>query len=387
LNTTLPSNTYDYIIAGSGCAGLTLLYRILLEPALCNKKILVIDKERKDSNDRTWCFWEKDDGLFQPIVHHQWDNLDFFSEYYSNTLHIAPYRYKMIKGLDFYNHVYAFAAQFKNVEFRYDHIKKLYMAGSTPVVQTKSSLFSAGYIFNSTKFFSPETIKGNNSLLMHFKGWTIKTDQPCLDPGKGTLMDFNVDQQGGTAFMYLLPTTNNEALVEYTLFTGHTLSPGTYTEVLKEYIHNTLKVDTFELLQEESGVIPLTKKQYPTHHRKKIIHIGTAGGCVKASSGYAFQFIQQQTDSIILKLKEGKTPIVKCSFKNKKFLWYDRTFLDVLIAKKMSGAAFMSLIIEKITPEKVLDFLGNESNIIDDFNIMKSVPIRVFLPTAIRQIF
>lgn len=38
---------YDYIIAGSGCAGLSLLYRILKEPTLQHKSILVIDKDSK----------------------------------------------------------------------------------------------------------------------------------------------------------------------------------------------------------------------------------------------------------------------------------------------------------------------------------------------------
>ena len=38
---------YDYIIAGSGCAGLSLLYKILQTPSLQNKSILVIDKDQK----------------------------------------------------------------------------------------------------------------------------------------------------------------------------------------------------------------------------------------------------------------------------------------------------------------------------------------------------
>ena len=53
---------YDFIIAGAGCAGLSLLYRILQEPALQNKSVLIIDKDTKNSNDRTWCFWEKNSG-------------------------------------------------------------------------------------------------------------------------------------------------------------------------------------------------------------------------------------------------------------------------------------------------------------------------------------
>ncbi|MDA9638819.1 lycopene cyclase, partial [bacterium] len=50
---------YDFIIAGAGCSGLSLLYKILQTPSLQNKSILVIDKDQKKNNDRTWCFWEK----------------------------------------------------------------------------------------------------------------------------------------------------------------------------------------------------------------------------------------------------------------------------------------------------------------------------------------
>ena len=38
---------YDFIIAGAGCSGLSLLYKILQTPSLQNKSILVIDKDQK----------------------------------------------------------------------------------------------------------------------------------------------------------------------------------------------------------------------------------------------------------------------------------------------------------------------------------------------------
>ena len=59
---------YDYIIAGSGCSGLSLLYRLLKDPILNNKSILIIDKTEKSANDRTWCYWESEKGLFNSIV-------------------------------------------------------------------------------------------------------------------------------------------------------------------------------------------------------------------------------------------------------------------------------------------------------------------------------
>ena len=70
---------YDYIIAGSGCSGMSLLYRILKDPVLKSKKILVIDNTKKLTNDRTYCYWEKKDGIFESIVTHRWKSLNFFS--------------------------------------------------------------------------------------------------------------------------------------------------------------------------------------------------------------------------------------------------------------------------------------------------------------------
>ena len=70
---------YDYIISGSGCAGLSLLYRLLKDPTLNTKKILVIDKTEKKINDRTWCYWEKGKGLFESIVTHEWQELEFLT--------------------------------------------------------------------------------------------------------------------------------------------------------------------------------------------------------------------------------------------------------------------------------------------------------------------
>jgi hypothetical protein len=44
------------------------------------------------------------------------------------------------------------------------------------------------------------------------------TDRPVFDPGVATFMDFRVPQEGGTCFVYVLPTDPRRALVEYTVF-------------------------------------------------------------------------------------------------------------------------------------------------------------------------
>jgi len=55
-------------------------------------------------------------------------------------------------------------------------------------------------------------------LWQHFKGETIQFEKEVFETETARLMDFNVDQQKATAFMYVLPITKKKALVEYTVF-------------------------------------------------------------------------------------------------------------------------------------------------------------------------
>jgi lycopene beta-cyclase len=72
--------------------------------------------------------------------------------------------------------------------------------------------------------FTPK-INTQNSLLQHFEGWVIKTKKPSFNSKIGTLMDFRLNQEHGTTFMYVLPTSAKEALVEYTLFSKKSTCP------------------------------------------------------------------------------------------------------------------------------------------------------------------
>ncbi len=61
-------SSYDYIITGMGCAGLSLAVHLLRKGCLDGKKLLLIDREKKERNDRTWCFWETSPGPFEDVV-------------------------------------------------------------------------------------------------------------------------------------------------------------------------------------------------------------------------------------------------------------------------------------------------------------------------------
>ena len=69
---------YDYIICGAGCAGLSLSMH-LSDTLFRHKKILILDKDEKTSNDRTWCFWENGKGEWDDLLHKSWDKIVFKS--------------------------------------------------------------------------------------------------------------------------------------------------------------------------------------------------------------------------------------------------------------------------------------------------------------------
>ncbi len=385
------TKSYDYIIAGAGCAGLSLLMRMMKDPFFSQKDILVVDASGKNQNDRTWCFWEKEPDIFEPIVHHRWNALDFFSETYSGELSIRPYSYKMIQGLEFYNYVKSAAESHSNIHWLKETIVSLAPAAKgadgkalAGIVLQDRSIY-AEYLFNSILFEPIRPEAHQYHLLQHFKGWTIQTEQPCFDPGKAIFMDFRVSQEHGATFMYLLPTSATTALVEYTLFTADLLNQESYDTALKQYISEYLHITQYEIVHKEFGIIPMTNALVPKTEGA-VVYIGIAGGQVKASSGYAFRFIQKRTAAIADALKKGKPIPVKAGFAAAKGLLYDSTLLHVLHHRKMAGSDIFARIFRQNRASDVLAFLDNESSLLTDLKIMSSVPTAVFLPAALQEL-
>ncbi len=376
---------FDYIIAGAGASGLSLLMHMMQSGQFDDKEILVIDKAPKSENDRTWCFWEKETGIFEEIVYHRWQNLNFHSDYFSSILNFAPYTYKMIRGIDFYSHVVAASSERANITFKFGNIEKLGNDDKNAFVWVNGEKYTAGYVFNSVLLSKPQVPKNKYHLLQHFKGWMIETEEPCFDRNEATLMDFRVTQKKGTTFVYVLPVSDNKALIEYTLFSKELLEQHAYDEALGHYVELLLGGVSYQVTELEFGVIPMTNVEFGASNRR-IINIGTAGGQTKASSGYTFQFIQKQSKEIVRALCRGRSPLIYSSLFSKRFKLYDSTLLNILHHNKLGGDRIFSDLFSKNPTDRVLRFLDNESSLADEILIMGSLPSRIFMKAALQEI-
>ena len=372
---------YDYIIAGAGCAGYSLLYHLLQDPILCKKKILVIDTNFDKGNDRTWCFWEATQGPFESIVCNKWSSIEVRKDAMTRVLPTSPFEYKMIQGIDFYQFVTAFAKQYDTIDWQLASVKSIESIDLHEArVAWEGGAAIASYVFSSVKI----QMQIQPSLWQHFKGLVVEFDQPVLDDSVARLMDFNVPQMDATAFMYLLPMTNKKALIEYTLFSPGIILESEYDQVIDAYLSKHYQGLNYKVLHTEMGAIPMTTKKFATKNAN-IVSIGTMGDAVKASTGYAFQFIQEQARRIVQQLNQHQK--LDPSVHQTRHQFYDAVLLYILINKKMSGDEIFARIFKKNKAATIFKFLSNTSNLLEDIQIMRTLPTLIFLPAAIKVLF
>jgi lycopene beta-cyclase len=376
-------NNFDYIILGAGAAGLSLVNYLLDHPQLAKKEILIIDKDNKIGNDRTWCFWQKTESPFDDVLHAQWQHLYFHSSEFSQLLDIHPYRYKMLRSSDFYKLIWEKVKSFKNVAVVQDEVLELESDGR---VACAKGTYKATFVFNSAIRHIPAD-KKKHYLLQHFKGWFVETPEAVFDVKKPVLMDFRVPQHGDCRFVYVLPTSPTKALVEYTLFSKAVLGQEVYDRELKAYMKAYYGLDTFTISETEFGVIPMTNAKIPMRNSRQVINIGTAGGHTKASTGYTFTFIQRSCQKIAVNLASGKDPLTGLESMLNKYYLYDSIFLRVLSEGKYPSWRVFHDLFSQLPPTLVLDFLDENSNLVDDVRLMNASHIPTFLKATFKEIF
>ena len=375
---------YNYIFTGSGLSALMTVYEMILSRKFIDKTILLLDENPKKSNDRTWCFWDEKQS-FDEIVSKKWDVALFADKYFQRDLKLHPYQYKMVHGLDFYNLVFDLISKQKNIYFANQKVIDFEELGNHCIVKTDTQSYSCNKIFNS--IYNPNLLKGQTKyplLQQHFIGWFIKSKEEVFDKNTATFMDFSVEQRRNTRFMYVLPTSSTEALLEYTLFSKDLLSKEEYENEIQIYTKK-LGITDYEIVEKEQGNIPMTSYKFWKHNTKNIINIGSAGGWTKASTGYTFANTIKKSKALIQFLS-NETDFRKFH-KTDKFWFYDLLFLDVLYRRNDLGSTVFSSLFKKGNPSLIFKFLDEETTLWEDLQVIWKCPKGLFVKALFGRIF
>ncbi len=375
---------YHYIFTGAGLSALMTVYEMILSGKFQDKSILLLDENRKKTNDRTWCFWDTKDS-FQNLADTKWDSAWFKTKTFERKLDLKPYKYNMIKGLDFYNLVFDLISKQENIHFVNQKIIDFEELGEHCIVKTESENYTCNKIFNS--IFNSELVKNQNKyplLQQHFIGWFIKSKEAVFNKEIATFMDFSVEQKGNTRFMYVLPTSTNEALLEYTLFSKELLSKPEYEKEIQKYLQK-LGISEYEILEKEQGNIPMTCYPFWKHNTKNILNIGSIGGWTKASTGYTFKNTTKKAKQLVQFL-EVNSNFIKFH-KRDKFWFYDLLLLDILDKKNQLGFSIFSSMFQKGNASLIFKFLDEETSFFEDLKVIWKCPKGLFIKALLRRIF
>ncbi len=375
---------YHYIFTGSGLSALMTVYQMAVSGKFEDKSILLIDENDKKFNDRTWCFWDEKN-QFESVVSKKWNSALFIDSKLQRELSLNPYQYKMIRSQDFYKLAFDEISKHPNIHFVNQKVVDFQELGNHCVVKTNHQSFSCNKVFNS--IFNDGWVKNQDNypfLHQHFIGWFIKTKEPVFNSDCVTFMDFSVAQKGNTRFMYVLPISENEALIEYTLFSKEVLQKEEYESEIRNYIEK-LGIAEYEITEKEQGNIPMTSYPFWEHNTKNVINIGSAGGWTKASTGYTFKNTIKKSKALT-RFLQTETDFRK--FHNQdKFWFYDVLFLDVLNRRNDLGSTVFSALFKKGNPTLIFKFLDEETTFLEDLQVIWKCPKWLFVKALFIRIF
>lgn len=373
-------NRFDIIIAGAGAAGLSLLWRIIHSSILSNHNILLIDQSFELTDDKTWCFWEDLELPDELLIHHSWNQLlvKIGGDTYSEEL--KKYRYKCLRSEDFSGYILNRAKKNNQVTFLEADIHNFSSDDQSGKVHTSKGDFRSNRIFQSV--LKPRKYNELNvdiSLIQHFLGWEIEYNENLFNPDIPIFMDFDIPQENGTSFIYLLPFSKRKALVEFTIFSNQLLEKHQYREQIRDYLRTNYDVHQhdYSIHREEFGTIPMEDRRYPSQYCAFVWNIGIVGGYAKPSTGYTFSRIQKHTSEITKALESNKN-IPESSPSSYRFRVYDLMMLYLLEYEKGNALNVFECLFKKNNFDDVLQFLAETSSIKQELAIFSKMPYPPF---------
>ena len=379
------NSQFDYIIVGAGLSGLHLSYSLSKDEYFKDYSILIIDKNSSKKTDNYFSFWEIGKGKWDKILKNKWLKGNFFSKTDKIEMDFSSYNYKTISSLDFKNHVKNELKKKKKFKFTDDLVLKIIKKDNKVIVIGDKKTYHAKHVFDSR--FTENIYKELNKytcLKQHFLGWVIRTNENIFDKDSLTFMDYRIRDKNKTAFTYVLPFKENEALIEHTYFSKEECLNEVYEGYIRDYLKKYYSISSYEIIKTEYGVIPMTTYPFYKDSTKNITKIGTAGGWVKPSTGYSFKNCEKYSKTILDNIKKGKDFRI---LTKKRYYFLDRILLGVISKYNYRGENIFYRMIKRNPTKKVLKFLDEESTFWEILKIVVSMRSIYFVLIFFRSLF
>ncbi len=364
----------DILILGAGCAGTSLAH--YLEQAGYDGSVALVDGRTSFDQEQRWCSWADLPASLLSLVEHSWREWGICDEKRLVVRSSEKFTYRQIYAPHFFQKFHSPWRDPKTATNLHlgEFVQKIQPRDGAVEVATNSRRWRAQLVFDARHaggLVKNQKIVSSVHLHQTFLGWTVKYPHPVFNTKTAIIMDFRTAQIDGVNFIYVLPYSETEALVESTAFNSSPARWETHLLAVTRYLEQNFGAG-YEIKAEESGALPMMTRSLPTKLHPRIYAIGVAGGAARPSSGYAFHRIQRQTAALARTIVDGETLPTKVAAN--KYNLLDAIFLEALERRPAAAQEIFTALFERVAPDALIRFLLDESSWRDDLAVVGALP-------------
>lgn len=367
-------NYRDIVVIGLGSAALQLARHFHEDPLYADKRILFLDPQRQSA--KSWCFWYAGPHPMDPWVDYEWKRLHVQSKNWGKVEQPGAYTYRHVSSTHLYKWFFDdLLPRHPTWEFSQQGVSNLVEEAERVIVSTDLDSYKAAKVYDSrldAQDLHPPLI------LQHFRGWVLESEEDLFDPQCATFMDFHLThEEKAPTFVYVLPFSTRKALVETTLFSRTKMDAAHYDAITERYISEKWPSAKLMKTGEEQGAIPMAfvkdvSQSVGTPYQK----IGGAAGCIKPTTGYAFNRIHRHLSALFAGDVRKKSP---------RFRFYDRLLLHIIDQKPETVPYIFQRLFKYNPLHRILRFLDEDTSILDEMRIFATLPFGPFLQALGKQ--
>lgn len=349
---------FDVIYCGSGLsAHLDALQRARDTK---NLKFLFIDPQNRHIKRHSWCFWQTRSTIADPCIVKRWDKWSITNESNSHNVSSENTPYCMVWSDLFLSHIADEISHLASCEWRFgDYVSEI--NGNTAFVGRET--IKGAELFDSRLDWSHFS---SNTLIQDFCEIHVTSSTPIFNPDTVTLMDF-VQSNSAVWFVYLLPLSATEAIVTTTAFSSNPVEHADHNKVFESYMTKRYVVQPDQLSKESTLFARLPMGHLSGPNKKK----GIAGGCIRASTGYAFWNHLQKLDK-----QRSKFPNID--------KWLDQLMLKLMKESPREIPFLFMQLFENCPPSDLIAFLQGEGKLSNRLKVISSMNPNPLLMTLLR---
>ncbi|MGA0045794.1 MAG: lycopene cyclase family protein [Candidatus Kapaibacteriota bacterium] len=315
--------------------------------------------------ERTLCVWGAPSPLLEDAVVAQWSKLCF--GYGTDTITV---------DLDTWSYRQYTASSLRQLAERMGPIHRITAMADDPSDESVLHLDSRPH--------QPVSQPASVELLQHFYGRRIRTSKDIFQPDTAVMMDFRTDQSDGICFLYVLPYSSTEALVECTAFSPAVWDVDQYAHRLDTYIELELGCSDYEVLATETGVIPMNDRSVDRNRGRNWIVIGSAGALTKPTTGYMVARCLRDATSLFVDAKRSGRMSVP-SAPPSRFAWYDKLLLRIMRDEPEVVPLILWTLFKRNPIHRILSFLDEQTSLRQEVLLFLRLPWMPFLRAIVRQ--